>query len=600
VESQLRARSGALRPPAVGPSFWDRFEAEAGHDDAVTSASQWLDSLPSGLGAVALEQALAGQGGLSPTLTVHLRDAGLERWAELAASLASNDDGLEGLLGAALLFRAGLRVVAANGHDDFLDLAKAAFDPLLHSPYGSWEELVDNLTMMPSVLARLEAALGRLIEEGKIDPNRVASRPRPRELEPSPPTTQNLWSNAYATALVRHGWAYGAVRADPAAYTRLLHALPVGLAHTTVMLSSAFTPDELATLVGAAPGAFTAEGAPLATGVLYALLERAHQVLAKMDDAALEPAVARLVGAVLSRDDAPWLGRAWGQRVLWEVSHHKGTRTKAWPGLVFDALTKQIEPLSDEDSRRWIRGEKLDLWHVDRVLVEAAILLDRDRRAEAPPLLEWALVEGLVSATGRERALVPGSFESNLLGQIFEGEDLAAWFARVWTAGYPRRERHRIGTYRKIDDTAQSTLCWGLAVMNCVGGGRRAAWDAMFLALREIYLLDENYIWIGEVGPAIFRFAAVLCTALAKRGDLALDHMVAFLDLVVEPTLHFGGFIAHMVQQDEPLTLSAAMAHSPGQVKWALQNGLLAAAPGKSLLTPEALAWTKTFAAKLP
>lgn len=589
-----------MTPAVMRPSLWDRFEAEAGHAGAVERARQWLDDLPSGLGSDDVDKAITGQDPASPSLSAALQSAGLQHWADFVAAMARGDDGLDGLLGKALLFRAGLRVATSSGREDFLEVANAAFNPLRHSEHNAAAELADSLASDPAATARLETALVHLIEEGKTDPNRVAWRPRPRELAPAPPMTQTLWSSAYATAMVRHAWAYEALRVDPAAYTRLLHALPVGLAHTTVMLSRDFALGELAMLLGAAPSAFTREGAPIASGALYALLERAHQTLAKIDEADLSPSVAALVDAVLSRNDAPWLGRAWSQRVLWEVSHRNGTRSQTWPVLLLDALTTRLEPLGEAESQAWIRAERLDLWQVDRVLVEAAILLDYDRRAEAPGLLEWALAEGLVSATGRERALIPGSFEANLLARVFTGEGLASWFKRVWSAGYPGRERHRVGAYRAVDDTARSTLCWGLAALNRDGAGHPEAWDAIFLALREMYLLDEGYNWIGEVGPSIFRFAAVLCTALAKRGELEADRLVAFLDLVVEPTLRFGSFIAVMVQQDEALTFAAAKASSPGQIRWALERGVLAVPPAKSQLTAEALAWTKAFAAKLP
>jgi hypothetical protein len=583
----------------MGSSLWDRFEAEADHDGAVGLTRQWLEALPPGIGPDDLHQAMIGQGAASATLSAVLRSAGFARWADIVASMVG-DDGLNGVLGKALLFRAGVQVVGSSERVDFLDIAKAAFDPLLHSEYGAAVDLAECFASDPEARARLEATLVCLIHEGKTYPNRLAWHPRPGEFEPVLPTTQNLWSSAYSTAMVRHEWAYAALRVDPVAYTRLLHALPVGLAHTTAMLSHDFALHELATLVGAAPSAFIGEGAPVASGALYALLERAHQTLANMDQASLAPSVAALVDAVLSRADAPWLGRAWGQRVLWEVSHHNATRLQTWPGLLFDALTARLEPLAAAESQSWIKDERLDLWRVDRVIVEAAILLDHDQRAEVPGMLEWALAEGLIGATGRERALNPSYFEANLLAQVFAGEDLALWFERVWLTGYPERERHRIGAYRKIDDTARSTLCWGLAALNRKDGqGHPNAWDVIFQALREMYLLDERYNWIGELGPSIFRFAAALCTAMVERGELAPDRLLAFLDLTVGPTVQFGGFIAVMIQQDEAATLAAVMASSPGRVQWALERGVLAVPSSKSQLTAEALDRIKAFSSKL-
>jgi hypothetical protein len=366
------------------------------------------------------------------------------------------------------------------------------------------------------------------------------------------------------------------------------------------MLSHDFALNELATLVGAAPSAFDIAGAPVASGALYAPLEQAHQTLAKLDQASLASSVVALLDAVLSRADAPWLGRAWGQRVLWEASHQNAARLQTWSSLLLNALTARLAPLADLESQSWIKAERLDLWRADRVLIEAAILLDHGRRAEVPDLLEWALAEGLVSATGRERAFIPDSFEANLLTHAFADKGLADWFERVWRTGYPGRERRRIGRYCKIDDTAQATLCWGLAALNRDDvRDTPEVWDVVFQALREIYLLDGEFNWIGEVGPSIFRFAAALCTAVVARGELAPDRLIAFLDLTIGPTVQFGGFIAMMVEQDEAVTLAAARASSPGRVQWALERGVLAVPLVKSRLTAEALALVKAFAAKL-
>lgn len=579
----------------INLSLQDRVEAEPCHAEAVDRTRFWLEGQAAGFEPDELHKAIVGQGAESPTLATELLNAGLPRWAEIAASMES-DDSPDAILGKILLFRAGVQIVRTSDRADFLDLAKAALDPLFHSEDYAAAELMECLASDQKARLRLEAALLQLIHEGKTDPNRLAWRPRPHELDPVPATTQNLWSSAYATAMVRHGWAYAALRGDPSAYTRLLDALPVGLAHTTVMLSRDFALEELANLVRAAPEAFTGDGGPMASGVLYALLERAHQTLAKSEPAGLGPSVSMLVDAVLSRTDAPWLGRAWGQRVLWEASHHNATRSQTWPGLVLDALTARLVPLAEAESQAWIKSERLDLWRVDRVLLEAAILLDHNRRPEAPALLEWALAEGLVSATGRERALAPNSVEANLLAQIFANEDLSVWFEHVWIAGYGGRERHRIGAYRKIDDTARSTLCWGLSALNREDIQDRAkAWDSIFNALRENYLLDESYNWIGELGPQIYRFAAALCTAMVKRGDLPPDRLATFLDLVTEPTVHFGGILVMMIQQDEAAAFAASSALAPSRVRWALERGVLGVPAAKSQLTAEGLASLKSF-----
>jgi hypothetical protein len=584
---------------AHGLSLWDRFEAESDHGVAVECAWRWLEALPTGLEEDALSLAVAGCNADVPPLASSLRSAGLGHWADRVADVAQDGEAPNASLGRALLFRAGLRFVTTTVRDDLLDIAKAAFDPRQCLDFDAPDELAEALAGTPDATARLEAALSNRIVEGKTDPNRLAWRPRSRELDPVEPTTQNLWSRHWAQALVRHPWAYAALRISPATYTRLLHELPVGLAHTTVMLGGRFTLDNLQAMLRLAPDAFSSEGAPVSSGALYALLEKAHQELATAEGAGETPPVDALVDAVLSRADGPWIGRSWCQRVLWEVSHHKATEKLTWPGRLFNALTAKLEPLPDASSYSWVQAERLDLWQVDRVLVEAAILLDHNRRTQVPALFAWALANGLVTDTGRERALNTASFEFGLVGQIFTGVDLQAWFTPVWNTGYARRERHRISTYRKIDDTARATLSWGLAGLNTGPADVVAAWDAIFLALREVYLLDGAFNWIGDGGLAIFRFAAAVCTGIVKRGDLPADRLERFVELVIEPSIAFGSFVAMMAMQDEGVALAAAKALPPGRVLSALERGTLSFPSANKLISAEALETIRVFAGKL-
>jgi hypothetical protein len=71
-------------------------------------------------------------------------------------------------------------------------------------------------------------------------------------------------------------------------------------------------------------------------------------------------------------------------------------------------------------------------------------------------------------------------------------------------------------------------------------------------------------------------------------------------DLVVKPTLHISDMVELMAPHDEQLTLSAAVLRMPSQVKSALRKAVPTAAQGEPLLTPEELAWIRTFPAQLP
>lgn len=583
----------------LGPTIWDRLEAEPGHQSAVDVARDWLDALPSGLAADALDDAVHGRGAGAPTLASALAVAGLDRWAVVVGALARGAGDLDEALARAVLFRAGLALVRSGTRDDLLEIARASYEPYRHSEHIFSAHLARLLATDAPAKNKLEKRLAALIRDAQGHPERLAWRPREGELEPVPATTQLLWSSAYSQAMLRHGWAYEALRADPKAYTRLLAALPAGLAHTTVNFARDLGIEEICCLLRAAPAAFKA-GKPISTGLVYALLERAQQDLAKLDKAQISAAIDSLVTAVLTRRDARWMARSWCQRVLWEVSHWRIAKTAEWPLPLFNALTAKLKPLPEAQSRAWIEAEQLDLWQVDRVLVETAILLDHGGHKGAPDLLAWALSTNRISATGRQRALEPNTFESNLIAQAFEGADLRGWFEAVWEAGYPSRERHRTTPHRKIDDTARSSIIWALAALNTAPSDRAGTWEAVFVALREMYLLDQDYNWFGDDGAAAFRFAGALCTAFVAKGALELDRLTAFLDLVAAPTPTFAGCIAMMAQQDEQTALAGAKTLADRRVAWALESGVLAMHSGKAELNPDALARVKAFAAQLP
>ena len=588
-----------MKGERYGPTIWDRFEAEPGHARAVDQTQTWLEGLPPKLGPDALEDAVHGRGPVGPTLATDLAAAGLSRWAAFAGALERDPDDLQTALAKALLFQAALALVITSTREDLLEIAKAAFDPYRSSEHSIRIHLGQRLAANASAKTRLKKRLSALIEEGQSRPDRLTWRARERELEPVPPTTQLLWSNAYSQAILRHGWAYEALRVDPKAYAALLHALPVGLAHTTVMFASNLDLLEIVSLLEAAPAAFSKGGVPVASGAVYALLERAHRVLAKLDADETKLATIHLVDVVLSRRDARWMARSWCQRVLWEVSHQRQAQAAAWPLPLFNALTTKQNPLSETQMRSWIQAEKLDLWQVDRLLVEVAILLDHDGRASVPGLLEWALGANVVSSNGRLRALSPDTFESNLIAQAFAGADLRGWFMRVWEKGYARRERFRSSAHRKIDDTGRVSLIWALAALNAAQADQAESWEAIFVGLREVHLLDQSFAWIGEDGAAAFRFAGALGTVLAATGTISPDRLTAFIDLVVAPTVEFATIINLMAQQNEAVALHAARAVSDDQVLWALERGISIGPPGKPTLNAEALERVRSFAAKL-
>lgn len=589
-----------MNSPVLDPTIWTRLEAEPGHWTAVEVTRAWLEALPPGLASDALDDAVYGRGSIVPRLDSALDAAGQYRWSKVIQALSCEAGDLDEALGKAVLFRAGLAFMLSSRRDDLLEVARASFEPYRYSEHIFSVHLGALLAADGAAKARLVTRLATLIQEGQTNPERLARRSRERELEPVPATTQLLWSNVYSQATLRHGWAYDALRAEPKAYASLLAALPVGLAHTTVSFTRDLKLDEISRLLCAAPPAFSRTGAPVSSGAVYALLEAAHYELANLAVGELERRLSGLIDAVMSRSDARWMARSWCQRLLWELSHRRVRQAATWPLLLFNALIARLKPLPEAQRNAWIAAENLDLWQVDRVLVEAAILIGHDKQKLVSNLLEWALSANLVTAHDRRKALEPNSFEANLIAQAFAGIDLRAWFGRVWAAGYPRRERCRVGSYRKIDDTARASIIWALAALNTADPDQAAAWDDIFLALREMCLLDQSFCWIGEDGGAAFRFAAALATALVAKDAIGMDRLTAFLDLVAAPTAAFAGCIVLMAQQSEHIALAAAKTLPDRRVAWALETGVLAGVPGKSGLNLDALERVKSFAAQLP
>lgn len=583
----------------MGPSLWTRFEAEMDREAATDCTWLWLDGLPEGLDDDGLEDALMGRAALAPTLAGALRAAGLAAWANRVDAMSRDDEGLQAVLGRALLFQAGLRFATSTTGEDLLTVAKAAFDRLRHTEHRPGQALAPFLAEDPGARSRLEAALDRRAHEVGTHPDRLAMHARRRELDPVKATTQNLWSSPYGQALALYPWAYEALRVDPEAYTRRLHALPIGVAHSSVGFAKDLELSELAALVRATPAAFCRTGVPVASGATYALLERVHVELGNSETSGGVPEVDVILDAVLSRPDAVWLARSWTQRLLWEVSHHAGVGAAAWPRRLFDALTERLVPWSANESLAWVRSEDMDLWQVDRVLVEVAILLNNDARPAAAELLSRAIKEGLVTDTGRERALNGGAFEANLVGLALGPADLAAWFKTLWEKTYAQRERCRIGPHQKIDPSARAALAWGLAGLNCAEEGHAAAWDEIFLALREVYLLDHSFTFIGETGGSIFRLAAALCTALVKRHAIPADRLESFVALVLEPTMNFAGYMAMIFEQDEALALTAARGLGRAGVRWALEKGLLNDEAARAKIRPEMLSRVEALAHRL-
>jgi hypothetical protein len=583
-----------------GPDLWTCFEAQSDHDSAVASTTTWLESLPVGLSGDVLEESLAADAEGGRGLADTLRRAGLDVWAARIVAAGADKPSLAACLGNALIFRAGLRFAIGSDRDDLLEVSGAALRTLRHTEHSASAMFGAMLVADDAGVGRLERALDQIAANAQTAPDRLAWSGRPSELAPVAPTTQLLWSTFHGHALPHHFWAYDALRAIPAAYGRRLHALPVGLAHTIVDLARDMSVEELTAIIVAAPPAFSPEGRPIASGALYALLEKTQRALNDAERVGDTANGQRVIDAVVSREDGPWLGRTWHQRLQWALAHRSASLEREWPAQALAALSDRLAPLVEDEGQAWIHAEALDSWRGDRVLVEASIHLAHHDGRAAAELLAWSLRENVVTSTGRDPALNTGSWESNVIQNALAAVELGPWFTEVWTNGYARRERARIGSHHRVgEETARVALAWGLCAANGNFEGRRPPWPEIAAALREVRLMDPHFTLFGDFGSRILRYASALCVALIKRGELTVQDQADLLDLLIEPTSDFGGWLWMMIEQDEPLTRSAASIVGKERVRRALEMGVLRAGTAQPKLAAEVMSRITEFAQTL-
>ena len=572
----------------LGAPVWAAFEAELDHEDAVALTATWLEQALAGLRVEAV-----------PGLADALRSGGLPSWGDLidALPVTPTDDNVG--LGRGLLLRAGLRFAVTSTRADLLDVVDGvlgAIEPVEHS---AGEMLGAMLATDLGAVERLEAALDHLARNAETAPEALSRHARPGALAPMAPTTQLLWSTFHRGGFPRHGWAYEALQAVPEAFGRRLHALPVGMAHAVVAFSSRLTMERLVAIIAAAPSAFSSEGEPIASGALYALLEKVHEVFNSAEPTGQELDGQTIVEAVASRADAAWIGRMWLQRIQWELSRRGGQESRAWPRRLIGALSSRLAPLEEAQSRAWIQAEHLDSWRGGRVLVEASIALHHDDQKAAGVVVIWALRENVVTPTGREAALNTGSWESMIVQNALAMADLGVVFGALWQDGYLRRERARVTRVDRTDDGARITLAWGLCAVNQIIEGRASPWPQIADALREVRLQDPHFTMFGDLGSQILRYAAALCTSLVRRGELAIDDLSDLLDLVIEPTSDFVEWMSMMIEQDEDAARAAIRAVDAQRVRQALEMGLGRAGASSPQLAPAFVAKMTAFAQTL-
>ena len=364
-----------------------------------------------------------------------------------------------------------------------------------------------------------------------------------------PLTTRDLWPRHDGMPM-GDGWAHRtAAVLWPERYMALLTGLPSaaqsGLAGPLEPLDIGL----VASLIKACPLIFSDDGTPLGPVVPFVLLgasERWLAAIAVENEPGAKADAARLLNAVLARDDGPWLGRAWLQQVIWRDTARRAGRPevevdaeRAVRDALLTALSTRLAPLGAM-SFDWIRKEE-PLWAVHRILAEASILEAHDDPEAAAEVLASGVRQGLVTATGRANGMASQSPESMVVGRVLSHvSDLSQWLAALWSDTYEVREALSYPAQRSLDNPAYPTLSWALNGLNASprpAGDRAKLWRLIADAVFETQRIDPNaYLFNGAMLP-IVRVTAQLGAAFAEAGIVPVDDLARFLADQLEPSI---------------------------------------------------------------
>lgn len=576
----------------------DRGDGEA----AVAATLQWLATPPWPRAILPATVTVESYADLARSLADALAANGLSIWADRLAALAGDADAGGSQWGAdavrALLDEAGLRVAEQASHpqlfavvDDLWELSPAVagnpVDALCHRLAGATED--------HPLCARLAERIAETARVAAEAETRQGATPRTRELWPGPDDFP-----------IERRWAFQAVRRLwPERFMAMLQQVPPVIAHAAILASGPLDLDALEHLLQGADGGTGAAGQD-SPAALYALFTQALPIVAERvetaDEAAGRTAAARLVAALATHRDWPFLSRAWLQQLVWHgrtTGLHRPSlgadAAMAARDLLIDGLAASAPPLDEKQAQVWIMLEE-ELWRVDRVVAEAAILTARGAWEAAGQLLASAVLTRQATSTARDQALRTNTPEYRIVGSAIANlADPATWFAALWERGFEARERSwfdAAASYNNPDDPA---LAWGLAGVNRIAdpAAKAALWHKLSEAMTERILTDAQADIPSDLRDKIIDTAVFLGTHFQIAGIIASRDIMRLLAPLIAPTPRFLALVDTMLAAGgRPLFLDIA-ATADGQQLGDALTAALSSVESEDVavhrLTPEAI-----------
>lgn len=492
-----------------------------------------------------------------------LRDAlaakGLGDWAERFASFAGDPEGggspWTDPLVVALLDEAGLQVAAQATHPQLFAAVDDVWEMSSTQAGTPVEILIARLTDAPDEHPLVAQLASRIAEISFLPPIRLGEK-RGSQLR-----TRDLWPGPNEFPIDRR-WAFRVVsRLWPQRFMGMLDGTPAMLAHASVMACGPFDLVALENLLDDHNVPRGAVSCQPTSPAVFALLAEVAPLVAELLGTSGKPAATAAVQSLLARlsarSDWPWLSRAWLQQLIWHGSDRLPRRLREgsdWPAarrLLIDELAASAPAIS-AGVQDWIMEEE-ELWRVDRVLAETAILTARGAHVEAGKLLSNGIVTRQVTQTARDQAIWTGRPEANIVGTaIANVADPVAWFTQLWEQTYEARERAWFSHTDSYESPADPALAWGLTGLNSLAnrGVQNAYWQAMSEALVERIVTDPRGDVPSDLRDIIYRAAVFVGTKLHLGGVIALDDLARIVGPLIQPTSGFLRIVGTILAAD--------------------------------------------------
>lgn len=463
-----------------------------------------------------------------------LLGCGLEAWAGRLALLAEGTGPATdpGRILAELALGAGMGRLCGRVPDRASFELEEALSETLYDAWRGFPAAADRaLQEIPDAQGALTGLLRAQVDDFTAAPRRMAwtsgvNTCAMAESHRRGPRLIDAWEGPRVRGLFRLRWpeAFEMLRRrDARAYLGVIEAFPHPEPARQALEAACQKayPAVLAELLALAPPAFAGDGTWL-TGAKtpFLLLGIAGDAICDAALGADDPGVARsraeavagpVIGALLARPDAAYLGHAWAERLVqlaYRPHARQANRTtrEIVPVLasVLGRLAAGVPPLDDPGA--WlVWGD--EIWRRDRVLAVAAPMLARpgngnDRAAE---FLVQAAERASLWITGVEGALSEDVMEARVAGTIVAGlQDPAGWFDRSWRRLAAARDRARHAVPDRVGGGhgGHVLLAWAACGLQRLPPGSTRA-KALWVSLEGAVRLTRITEWYAGGAPAV-------------------------------------------------------------------------------------------------